>query len=309
MKNYKRSLKNFGRGLKGTAITLVGVGLTVTPYTAPLGLATLTKGINDIVNSVNGNYIENSIMTVKSNKLITKLSGQPSNYIVQGLPSISQFMQATLTENKMDFLKLQEVNLLLGLDTYDNKGNQIEYNTNTHIGNYRLLKKLENEGIISGLTKEPSKKSDLKVEKLLIGNVNKSKEKEYRKKRIQKIKENVSSQKGFFNKIKLLSEELKIGINKKTQMYKVSFKKTNKEFKEEDIAKMLSFTDNTNSGKINKDKFNLILDKDGNVKGIDYTKKYVLGKLKEKAKEKLISRKQNRTNNLKDNLASLTYGN
>ena len=182
MKNYKRSLKNFGRGLKGTAITLVGVGLTVTPYTAPLGLATLTKGINDIVNSVNGNYIENSIMTVKSNKLITKLSGQPSNYIVQGLPSISQFMQATLTENKMDFLKLQEVNLLLGLDTHDNKSNQIEYNTNTHIGNYRLLKKLENEGIISGLTKEPSKKSDLKVEKLLIGNVNKSKEKkEYKK--------------------------------------------------------------------------------------------------------------------------------
>ncbi len=301
MKNYKRSLKNFGKGLKGTAITFASLPLIAIPYTAPLATVGIAKGLNSVYNSVYGNYIENSMIQVQRNKVLNKIHKHPSNYIVQGLPSAKQFLEATLTSNKMDFLKLQELNMLLQLDNKDKAGNDIIYSTTTHAGNYMLLKKLEKFGIIKNLSKTPSKMSSLKFEKTLIAN-SKDKNIEYKQKRKQEIKNRIASQSSLFDKIKVLREELKVGIDKKTQMYEVNFEKADKEFSLADIVDFLGFVGK--DGKLDENKYLVIKDKEDKVKAIDYKKEYILELFKQRAIDKYRNSKE-KINDFKDELKGM----
>ncbi len=301
MKNYKRSLKNFGKGLKATGIVVASLPLMVLPYTAPLAVLTFSKGVNSICNSLYGNYIDNSMIQVQRNRILNKLQKHPSNYIVQGLPSVKQFLEAKLTSNKMDFLKLQELNMLLQLDSKDKDGNDIKYSTTTHSGNYMLLKKLEKFGIIKNLSKTSAKMSSLKIEKSLIAN-SKDKNVEYKKRRKQEIKSRVASQPGIFDKMKVLKEELKMGIDKKNQMYMVNFEKSDKDFNLSSIVDFLGFVGK--DGNLNEDKYYAIKNKDGKVKAIDYKKEYILGLLKQKSISKLEKLRQ-RSNNFRQNLRGM----
>lgn len=177
MKNYKRSTKNFGKGLKGGIVAFAGVAMFVTPYTTPVGIGALAKGISHIIDAVDGNYVENSIIKVHKNRALNRLSKKPSYYVIQGLPNTKQYLESLISKNKLDFLKLQELNFLLGIDRCDDSGNIIEYNTKTHSGNYMMLKQLKKYGFIENLSKTKAEKRDFKFERLLIGNgIEKTKE-------------------------------------------------------------------------------------------------------------------------------------
>ncbi len=284
MKQYKRSIKNLGKGLKGVAITAFGIGIS--PFVFPVGALGMAKGVKDIYISIQGNYIDNSMIIVEKNKVISKLSKRPNYYLKECMPTTKQFFEAAITKDKMNFLKLQEFNLLQGLDIKDKNGENIIYNTTTHAGNYRLLSSLEKSGMIKNLKKVPDKTSSLLLEKAFIANTkSKAKDKEYRRKRILEIKERFKSSKGIISKFKALSEEMKFGINKKTQMYKVSFEKTGKKFDTESTKNLLPFIFDENSN-IDIQKYNVKYDEENNIKGVDYTYKYIMNELKSKSKER-----------------------
>lgn len=301
MPNYIRSIKNFGKGLKGTSIAFLGTVLMIgSPQTIPLGFVMTAKGVNDAFRSLQGDYIKDSMMSVETSKIMNKLQNHPENYIAQTMPTVKQFLQSKLTENKQEFLKLQEINLLLGLDTKDKNGKSLEYNTITHILNYKLLRELQEKGIISDLKKEPYGERSLKNARAMIGNT--AEDKKYRNKRKNEIKERISEQKGFLNKFKTLREELNEGLDKKTRMFNISFKKTDRTFNEEEIANMLPFA--SEDGKIDRKKFNVKLDKEGNVKGINYSVRYIVQLLRQRVKERYDKAKTN----IRENLSSLTNG-
>lgn len=298
MKNYKRSLKNFGKGLKGTALCVASMPLFVTPVTSVVGSALVVKGAKNISDSLYKNYVENSIMVVKKQK--------NGDYMIgQSLPSMKQLLEATTSDNKMEFLKLQECNMLLQLDARDENQNPIKYTTRTHVGNFRMLKKLEKDGIITNLSKEPAGTSSLRVEKMLIGNSsNKKKDKEELKEKKQErkaeIRAKIGEQKGIFNKIKTFGQEMKSGIGKQTEMYNVTFEKNDKVLSDKEIGKMLPFILKENS--IDDKKFNVSRDSNGNISQIDYSMKYVLETFKNRAREKM----KNRASSIRDNLKNLT---
>lgn len=296
MKNYKRSLKNFGKGLKGTALLATSAPLLAIPVTSAVGATFAVKGAKNLSDSLYKNYVENSIMGIKKQK-----SG---DYIIsQTLPSIKQLLEATTSDNKMNFLKLQECNMLLQLDSKDENENPIKYTTRTHVGNYKMLKQLAKSGIITSLSKESAGTSSLKIEKMLIGNStnkNKEKNKEYRQKRKAEIKEKINEQKGILNKIKIWTKEMKNGLGKQTEMYNITFEKTDKILSEEEIKKMLPFIVSEN--RIDEKKFNIIKDKSGNISQIDYSMKYVLGAFKDRAKQRMKAIKPT----IKDELKNLT---
>ena len=179
-------------------------------------------------------------------------------------------------------------------------GKYIQYNTITHGINYALLKKLQNQGIISDLKKEKEKMRSLKLVKSFIGN--NGEDKNYKNKRKNEIKDRVSEQKGIFNKVKTLHQELNEGLDKKNQFYTVSFKKTDKTFSEEEIANMLSFA--AVDGKIDREKYNVKLDKNGNIKGINYSVKYIVQLLRQRTRERYDKTK----NNIRESLSALTNG-
>ena len=308
MKNYKRSLKNFGNGLKGAGIYFVGMGMLANPVIFPVGMAAVIKGGKELYKSAQGDYIENSMIMVQRNNVINRILKQPSNYIVEGIPTTNQFLEAYLTENKMDFLMMQEVNMFLQLDSKDTDGSDIIYNTLTHAGNYKMLQELEKAGMIEDLQKVFKEKKSLAVARLALGNSNSKQMTSYRKRRIGQIRENIKNQKGFGNKVKILKEELNEGIDKKTKMYDISFKKTDKVFNEQEIGAMLSFI-RDNRGVIDAQKFNIIKDKNGNIKSILYKKEYVTDMLKrrsikvaKKIKEKTVGNKEN----IKESLKKMT---
>lgn len=310
MKNYKRSIKNLGKGLKGVGLYIAGTAMLATPFTSPLGIATLTKSVKEMYVSVQGNYIENSMMEIQRNAKVNKWLNRPSNYIVEGLPTVKQFLEAYLTKNKMDFLTMQEVNLFLQLDSKDEKGNDILYNTNTHAGNYKMLQELEKVGMIEDLQKTYSGKKSLKFERLLLGNSNAKQVSDYRRKRIGQIKENLSNQKGVINKIRTLKEELDIGIDKKTKMYNVSFKKTDKTFNEQEICSMLGFVQD-DRGQIDTNRFDTLKDKEGNIESIVYKKEYVFDMLKKRSRElskNIKERAIENKDNIRDSLKQMTVG-
>lgn len=294
MKNYKRSVKNFGKGLKGTALIVASMPLFATPVTSVAGSAMVVKGAKNVADSLYKNYVENSIMVVKKQK-----SG---DYMIgQSLPSMKQFLEATSSENKMDFLKLQECNMLLQLDSKDENKEPIKYTTRTHVGNYRMLMQLQKSGIITNLSKEPAGTSSLKIEKMLIGNSSsKEKSKEDKQKRRDEIRENVAAQKGLFNKIKTFGNEMKNGLGNQTKMYNITFEKTDKVLSDKEIGKMLPFILKENS--IDDKKFNVSRDSNGNISQIDYSMKYVLETFKNRAREKM----KNRASSIRDNLKNLT---
>lgn len=294
MKNYKRSVKNFGKGLKGTALIVASMPLFATPVTSVAGSAMVVKGAKNVADSLYKNYVENSIMVVKKQK-----SG---DYMIgQSLPSMKQFLEATSSENKMDFLKLQECNMLLQLDSKDENKEPIKYTTRTHVGNYRMLMQLQKSGIITNLSKEPAGTSSLKIEKMLIGNSSsKEKSKEDKQKRRDEIRENVAAQKGLFNKIKTFGNEMKNGLGNQTKMYNITFEKTDKVLSDKEIGKMLPFMLKENS--IDDKKFNVSRDSNGNISQIDYSMKYVLETFKNRAREKM----KNRASSIRDNLKNLT---
>lgn len=294
MKNYKRSVKNFGKGLKGTALIVASMPLFATPVTSVAGSAMVVKGAKNVADSLYKNYVENSIMVVKKQK-----SG---DYMIgQSLPSMKQFLEATSSENKMDFLKLQECNMLLQLDSKDENKEPIKYTTRTHVGNYRMLMQLQKSGIITNLSKEPAGTSSLKIEKMLIGNSSsKEKSKEDKQKRRDEIRENVAAQKGLFNKIKTFGNEMKNGLGNQTKMYNITFEKTDKVLSDKEIGKMLPFILKENS--IDDKKFNVSRDSNGNIFQIDYSMKYVLETFKNRAREKM----KNRASSIRDNLKNLT---
>ena len=294
MKNYKRSVKNFGKGLKGTALIVASMPLFATPVTSIAGSAMVVKGAKSVADSLYKNYVENSIMVVKKQK-----SG---DYMIgQSLPSMKQFLEATSSENKMDFLKLQECNMLLQLDSKNENKEPIKYTTRTHVGNYRMLMQLQKSGIITNLSKEPAGTSSLKIEKMLIGNSSsKEKSKEDKQKRRDEIRENVAAQKGLFNKIKTFGNEMKNGLGNQTKMYNITFEKTDKVLSDKEIGKMLPFILKENS--IDDKKFNVSRDSNGNISQIDYSMKYVLETFKNRAREKM----KNRASSIRDNLKNLT---
>ena len=294
MKNYKRSVKNFGKGLKGTALIVASMPLFATPVTSVAGSAMVVKGAKNVADSLYKNYVENSIMVIKKQK-----SG---DYMIgQSLPSMKQFLEATSSENKMDFLKLQECNMLLQLDSKDENKEPIKYTTRTHVGNYRMLMQLQKSGIITNLSKEPAGTSSLKIEKMLIGNSSsKEKSKEDKQKRRDEIRENVAAQKGLFNKIKTFGNEMKNGLGNQTKMYNITFEKTDKVLSDKEIGKMLPFILKENS--IDDKKFNVSRDSNGNISQIDYSMKYVLETFKNRAREKM----KNRASSIRDNLKNLT---
>lgn len=310
MKNYKRSIKNFGNGLKGAGIYFFGMGMLGSPITFPFGIAAVIKGGKELYKNAQGDYTENSMIMIQRNNMINKMLKQPSNYIVEGVPTAKQFLEAYLTENKMDFLMLQEVNLFLQLDSKDKDGNDIVYNTLTHAGNYRMLQELEKSGMIEDLQREYKGSKSLKMARLALGNSNSKQMSSYKKKRIEQIKENVKKQKGFGNKVKTLKEELNEGIDKKTKMYNISFKKTDKVFSEQEICSMLSFV-RDDRGLIDTQKFNTVKDKNGNIKSIVYKKEYITDMLKNRSKI-LVQRIKGKTfenkDSIRESLKQMTVG-
>ena len=103
-------------------------------------------------------------------------------------------------DKKQAFIE-EEKELFKQLPRTDKNNNIIKYNTISHALTYRQLKKLENQGYIKNLKKEEYKKQRLIFEKLLIGN--------------------------------------KKDLMKKTQMYKISFEISEKDYQKEIIEQTI----------------------------------------------------------------------
>ncbi len=220
-KYVKRGIKDFGKTAIGSAEILAGmVGTAVFPL---VGIPLTIHGAQNLLKGVRGEYIKGSMINVVSNKFYSKMFYKKENRIIQEFPSISHFIAATLTKNKMNFLLMQELNFLLGSDTLDKNGERITYTTHSQSLTKLMLSRIQKAGMIQNLKFDETKPKALVIEKLMLGNA-------------------------------------KNGLFKKDKMFEMSFSKTDKKITEEEIMKFLKI-DTIDNEKyiIKRDKDNNIL--------------------------------------------------
>lgn len=219
-KHIKRSLKNVGKTAIGSIELLGGVAALV--FNPIVGLPLTIDGAQRMLKGIRGEYIKDSMINVMSNKFYSKTFHKKENRIIQEFPSIRQFVAAGLTKNKMNFLLMQELNFLLGSDTFDKKGERIKYTTHSQGLTKLMLTRLQRSGMIQDLKVEDTNPKMLISEKLMLGN-----------------------RKDLF---------------KKEKMFEISFSKTDNKITEEDIQKILKIdTSDKENYNIKRDKYNNIL--------------------------------------------------
>ncbi len=248
----KFKLRKLDRAKK-FALSGLGIGVGAVTFALstqnPIGfsvavplLYTSAKGFDE---AMHNEYIKNSMMNADSN-----------NKISQKLPGIKQIlaiMNLRTKEQKSDFLTLQELNFLLGSDTVDEKGNQIQYSTHSHAITYRNLSKLQKDGFIENLKREHAGKKKLILESVVLGN---------------------------FDKLR----------DKPADMYNISFSKTDKAITDEYICRTLNITPEELKVKydVKRDKEGKIINLNYNVREL---MKENLGSIKERVKKRDLSKK------------------
>lgn len=240
-KYIKRTLRNVGKTAVGSAELMAGiVGLVTVPV---VGVPLLVDGTQRMLKGIRGEYIKDSMINVMSNNFYSKTFHGKENRIIQEFPNIKQFVTAFLVKDKMNFLLMQELNFLLGSDTFNKEGEKLKYTTHSQSLTKMMLTRLQRTGMIENLTSEETKPKALLMERLMLGNEKK-------------------------------------GLFKKDKMYEMSFSKTDRQITEEDISKFLKIdiTDdekfyikrdkdnniisvNYRTSKLIKDKFNKMKDK------------------------------------------------
>jgi|GEM_PF-3183608 len=220
-KYIKRGIKDVSRTVIGSAELVTGaIGLAVFPL---IGLPLTVNGAQNLLKGIRGEYIKDSMINVVSNNFYSKTFYKKENRIIQEFPSIKQFIAATLTKNKMNFLLMQELNFLIGSDTFDKKGEKIKYTTHSQGLTKLMLTRLQKSGMIQNLESAETKPKMLLSEKLMLGNT-------------------------------------KQGLFKKEKMFEMSFSKSDKQITEEDIKNFLKIdTLDRESYDIKRDKDNNIL--------------------------------------------------
>lgn len=134
---------------------------------ALLSFSVMVVSAARLIGDVEGNFIKKSIFSVSRNGKITQ----------DTLRHPLKFLKILGNKNKMDLLIKEEYNMFKQLKRCDSKGNIINYNTLSQGLTVKLLKDLEKLGYIENLEYAKSRKSSLMLEKLLIGNNSKSKNK------------------------------------------------------------------------------------------------------------------------------------
>ena len=220
-KYIKRSFNNISRTVLGSAEVLGGVvGLVFNPI---IGLPLTIDGTQRMLKGIRGEYIKDSMINVMSNNIYSKTFHKKENRIVQEFPNPKQLITASLLKDKTNFLLMQELNFLLGSDTFDKKGERIEYSTHSQGLTKFMLHRLQRAGMIQDFKHEETKPKALFLERLMLGNVNKD-------------------------------------LFKKDKMYEMTFSKTDKIITEDDIKKFLKIdTLDDKNYDIKRDKENNIM--------------------------------------------------
>lgn len=199
-KYVKRNLKNISKAVLGSVEVLGGVvGLVFNPI---IGIPLTIDGTQRMLKGIRGEYIKDSMINVMSNNIYSKTFHKKENRIVQEFPNPKQLVTASLLKDKTNFLLMQELNFLLGSDTFDKKGNRIQYSTHSQGLTKFMLYRLQKAGMIQDFKCEETKPKALFMERLMLGNINKD-------------------------------------LFKKDKMYEMTFSKTDKQITEEDIKKFL----------------------------------------------------------------------
>lgn len=240
-KYVKRNIKNISSAILGS-VELLG-GVVGTAFNPIIGIPITIDGAQRMLKGMSGEYIKGSMINVMSNKFYSKTFHKKENRIVQELPNPKQFITASLLKDKTTFLLMQELNFLLGSDTFDKKGERITYSTHSQGITKFMLNRLQKAGMIQDFTCEETKPKSLALERVMLGNINKK-------------------------------------MFDKTKMYEMTFSKTDKQLTEEDINKFLKIeTLNEDKYDIKRDKDNNITNV--NYKAIPLIKSS-LNKVKEK---------------------------
>lgn len=145
------------------------------------------------------------IILITSSKIVNILSknkvkdslfsvSKKGKIVQNALANPSKIIKLMKSKNKKQAFIEEEKDLFKQLPRTDRNNNIIEYNTISHALTYRQLENLESQGYIENLKKDEYKKKRLIIEKILIGN--------------------------------------KKNLMKKTQMYKISFKISEKVYQE-----------------------------------------------------------------------------
>ena len=219
-KHVKRNIKNISSAILGS-VELLG-GVVGTAFNPIIGIPITIDGAQRMLKGMSGEYIKGSMINVMSNKFYSRTFHKKENRIVQELPNPKQFITASLLKDKTTFLLMQELNFLLGSDTFDKKGERITYSTHSQGITKFMLNRLQKAGMIQDFTCEETKPKSLALERFMLGNINKK-------------------------------------MFDKTKMYEMTFSKTDKQLTEEDINKFLKIeTLNEDKYDIKRDKDNNI---------------------------------------------------
>lgn len=169
----KNTLKNIADGiimgivLCGSSIIFVGTITTAMFPIAILSLPVMIVSADRLKSDIDGNYINNSIFSVSRKGKINQDS----------LRNPISFFKILSKKDKYRALVNEEFKMFKQLKRNDKKGNIITYHTLSQSMTVKLLKDLQKEGFIENLSYEKGKKSKLFLERLLIGNNKKSKNK------------------------------------------------------------------------------------------------------------------------------------
>lgn len=220
-KYVKRNLKNISRTVLGSVEVLGGVvGLVFNPI---IGVPLTVDGTQRMLKGIRGEYIKDSMINVMSNNIYSKTFHKKENRIVQEFPNPKQLVTASLLKDKTNFLLMQELNFLLCSDTFDKKGQRIQYSTHSQGLTKLMLHRLQRAGMIQDFKSEETKPKALFIERLMLGNINKD-------------------------------------LFKKDKMYEMTFSKTDKKITEEEIKKFLKIdTLDDKNYDIKRDKENNII--------------------------------------------------
>ena len=172
-----------------TASTIVLPVLLVAGMTIPAG---------KLKNDIEGSNIKKSIFAVSSKGKITQ----------NALAKPTRLFSLLSKKDKNKEFQNETLNMFLELNKTNKKGEVIQYNTRSHVLTYRMLMKLQKNGFIENLNREPAGTSRLIAESLGMGNF-----------------------KQLFS-------------GKKTNMYNITFNLTDKERTKEELLSTLS-NDNT----------------------------------------------------------------
>lgn len=146
--------------------------ISVHPLTIIINLPIILIISSKIVDNINENKIKDSLFSVSKKGKITQNSLSHPKKIIQAIKS----------KNKEQYFIIETLKMFIQLEP------QKKYTTKSHSKTYILLKQLQDSGYIKNLIKTKTKKSNLIIEKIFLGNFN--------------------------------------GLNKKHQMYNITFETT-----------------------------------------------------------------------------------